>query len=696
MAITIPVWKKAPFIRFLIPLSTGIILQWNFQWPLQILWIVFGSSVTLLGISFFLTSYRLYKFTVISGVAIIILFLSLGSLLVWYKDIRNDSSSYANNYINGDEAIAILKEPIVEKANSYKAIATISAIGKNNEFKLTKGDAIIYFQKDSDVLSLDYGSQIFLASPFQQIRNAGNPAGFDYKTYCLFQGITHQVFLKKRQFTVLDKKKQSVFGRIFFPIRKKVLSLLRKNIPGEKELGLAEALLIGYKDDLDKNLVQSYSNPGVVHIIAISGLHLGLIYWLFVQVLKPLKRKNIAKWLNPVVIISGLWLFSLLAGGQPSVLRSALMFSCIVIAGSLSRKTSIYNTLAFSAFVLLCINPYWLWDVGFQLSYAAVLSIVIFMKPIYNLFFIKNKILEFIWKLNAVSIAAQLLTTPFSVYHFHQFPNFFLFTNFVAVPLSSLIVLGEIFLCVVSFIPFLALVGGKIISWLIWVMNSYIEKIESLPGSLWEGMQINIEQVVLLLIIVAGFGYWLLEKQKTGVVSAVIAVLFFISLRSSSFYHAYHQKKLIVYNIPRHQALDIINGREYFFAGDSDILSDDFLTNFYVRPSRILHRIEPAHQLPGLLREKNLIRCGSKKILLIDENYEFVKLDGRILIDVVVVSKNPKLYFSSLTRAFNIRQIVFDNSVPSWKLKYWMKDCDSLSIPYHDVNKKGAFVMNLN
>ena len=696
MAITIPVWKKAPFIRFLIPLSTGIILQWNFQWPLQILWIVFGFSVTLVGISFFLTSYRLYKFTVINGVAIIILFLSLGSLLVWYKDIRNDSSSYTNNYINGDGAVAILKEPIVEKANSYKAIATITAIGKNNEFKLTKGDAIIYFQKDSDVLSLDSGSEIFFASLFQEIKNAGNPAGFDYKRYCLFQGITHQVFLKKKEFTVLDKKKQTVFGRIFFPIRKKVLYLLRKNIPGEKELGLAEALLIGYKDDLDKNLVQSYSNTGVVHIIAISGLHLGLIYWLFVQVLKPLKRKNIAKWLNPVIIISGLWLFSLLAGGQPSVLRSALMFSCIVIAGSLSRKTSIYNTLAFSAFVLLCINPYWLWDVGFQLSYAAVLSILIFMKPIYNLFFIKNKILDFIWKLNAVSIAAQLLTTPFSVYHFHQFPNFFLFTNMVAVPLSSLIVLGEIFLCVVSFIPFVALPGGKIISWLIWVMNSYIEKIESLPGSLWKGMQISIEQVVLLLIIVAGFGYWLLEKQKAGAVSAVIALLFFISLRSSSFYRAYHQKKLIVYNIPRHEALDIINGRDYVFVGDSDILSDDFATNFYLRPSRILHRIEPAHQLAGLLKEKSLIQCGSKKILLIDKNYEFGTLTGRILIDVVVVSKNPKIYFSSLTRTFNIRQVVFDNSVPSWKLKYWMKDCDSLSIPYYDVNKKGAFVMNFN
>ena len=345
-------------------------------------------------------------------------------------------------------------------------------------------------------------------------------------------------------------------------------------------MGLAEALLIGYKDDLDKNLVQSYTNTGVVHIIAISGLHLGLIYWLFVQVLKPLKRKKISKWLNPIIIISGLWIFSLLAGGQPSVLRSAVMFSCIVLAASLSRKTSIYNTLAFSAFILLCIDPYWLWDVGFQLSYVAVLSIVIFMKPIYNLFFIKNKILDFIWKLNAVSIAAQLLTTPFSIYHFHQFPNFFLLTNFVAVPLSSIIVLGEIFLCAISFIPFLALLAGKIISWLIWVMNSYIQKIESLPWSLWGGMQINIEQTVLLIIAVAGFGYWLLEKQKAGAIAGVMGALLFICLRSSSFYQAYHQKKLIVYNIPRHQAIDIINGRDYFFVGDSDVLSDDFVSEF--------------------------------------------------------------------------------------------------------------------
>jgi ComEC/Rec2-related protein len=243
----------------------------------------------------------------------------------------------------------------------------------------------------------------------QEIKNAGNPGGFDYKRYSLFQGITHQAFLKKEGLLSWIKRSNRYLAGILFPIRKKVLSVLRTNVPGEKELGLAEALLIGYKDDLDKNLVQSYTNRRCSyyrHFRIAPGTDILVIC----QLLKPLKRKKISKWLNPVIIISGLWLFSLLAGGQPSVLRSALMFSCIVLAGSLSRKTSIYNTLAFSAFVLLCINPYWLWDVGFQLSYVAVLSIMIFMKPIYNLFFIKNKILDFIWKLNAVSIAAQLLT----------------------------------------------------------------------------------------------------------------------------------------------------------------------------------------------------------------------------------------------------------------------------------------------
>src|SRR5436190_4902543 len=529
----IHIWKNAPFIRFLIPLMTGIVLQWHLQIQLIVLWIVCGISLTILTSFFLLPFFQRYKLSAISGLAITVLFISVGGLLAWYKDIRHDENWFGRYYSNRVALVLTLQENPVEKTKSYKANASVDFILNDDTSIKTSGSLIIYFKKDSAANKLNYGSQFILKKSLQEIKNAGNPGGFDYKRYSLFQGITHQAYLKENDFVLLPGENKTRFKEFIFSTREKILNILRANIKGEKEMGLAEALLIGYKDDLDKTLVQSYSNTGVVHVIAISGLHLGLIYWLLLKLFWPLQKRRNTRWLRPVLIIAGLWLFSLLAGMQPSVIRSAVMFTCIVLGETWTRKSSIYNTLAFSAFLLLFINPYWLWDVGFQLSYIAVLSIVIFMKPIYNLFFIKNKILDSIWKLNAVSIAAQLLTTPFSIYHFHQFPNFFLLTNFVAVPLSSIIVLGEIFLCTISFVPFLGLLAGKIISWLIWVMNSYIERIEWLPWSLWGGMQINIEQAVLLIIAVSGFGYWLLEKQKAGAIVAVTGVLLFISLRSS-------------------------------------------------------------------------------------------------------------------------------------------------------------------
>ncbi|HEV8283563.1 MAG TPA: ComEC/Rec2 family competence protein [Chitinophagaceae bacterium] len=664
--------------------------------PIQIAWCLFCFSIFLSFLSFLLSNFSRYKLSAINGTAITMIFFALGSLMIWYNDIRHSAGWYGNYYKPGDFVLITLQEPPIEKTNSYKTLATVTALTETNKSIPAKGGVILYFKKDSSIPKLDFGTQIIFSKPLQEIKNAGNPGGFDYKRYNLFRGITHQAYLKRGDFSVLNKKKQTLYGKILFPIRDKVLATLRRYIRGEKEQGLAEALLIGYKDDLDKNLVQSYTNTGVVHVIAISGLHLGLIYWLLIQLLKPLRKRKISKWLTPFVIITGLWLFTLLAGGQPSVLRSAVMFTCIVLAEGFSRKTSIYNTLALSAFILLCINPFWLWDVGFQLSYAAVLSIVIFMKPIYSWFYIRNKALDFIWKMNAVSIAAQLLTTPFSIYHFHQFPNFFLFTNFLVVPISSVIVLGEIFLCAISFIPFIATLSGKTLSWLIWLMNSYVERIEALPYSLWDGIQVNITQAVLLIIIVAGFGYWLLEKQKAGAWVATFALLFFISLHSYSFYQSSHQHNLIVYNVPKHQAIDIMNGRACYFNGDSDLLADDFARNFHLKPSRIFYRVEPGDQASNSSKLKDFYQFGSKRILLIDRDIVFDSSTIQIPIDLLIISKSPKLYLKKLYQTFNFKQVVFDGSVPAWKLKYWTKDCDSLHVPYHNVNEKGAFVMNLN
>lgn len=687
-------WKKNPFIRLLLPFASGIIIQHYFQPGLPIWLISSLIMLSLLLLSGFLSLSQRMKYGFLAGVLISLLLISAGGVIAVLKDIRNDKNWFGSLYKQGDMLQVTLLEPPSEKARTYKAVASVDYIIRDGQPTRTEGKLILYFSKDSS-FNLQYGSQLLLNQGPEPVKNPGNPGSFNYRRYCLFQGITHQVFLKDSAYELLPGMKARPFKRFLFAARKSIINTIRENIPGEKEASLAEALLIGYKDDLDQSLVQSYTNTGVVHVIAISGLHLGLLYWLLSLLFRPLLKKRKTRWAGTLAIILLLWLFSLVAGAQPSILRSAVMFSCIIIGDSLSRKTTIFNTLALSAFILLCINPFWLWDVGFQLSYAAVLSIVVFFRPVYNLLYIKNKLLDAAWKLTAVTLAAQLLTLPISIFHFHQVPLLFLFTNFLAVPLSSIILLAELFLCSISFISPVAMFAGKITAWLIWVMNTYIEKIESLRFSLWDGLQVSFIQTIFLLAFIAFAGYWFIEKNSKAFLIALCSLLVFAVLRSQSFIDSDQQQKIIVYNVPRRSAIDFVNGRDYRFIGDSTLLYDDFARNFHLKPARVLYRLSENNNLPDFLQSGNCISFYGKRILLINETTRFLPAMPQQEIDLLVLSGNPKLYFTTLAKTFTISQVVFDGSVPAWKSRYWKKDCDSLHIQWHDVSADGAFVMNL-
>ncbi len=688
--------KKAPFIRLLLPLIAGIILQWRLQLPViwsTVLLIIAGIFTIAL---FALPLFKKFQLGWLTGFTVSISFAALGSLLAWMQDIRNHQNWLGNYYQPAQALIVTLQEDPIQKKKSYKALASAKWLHDDGSIKKVKGDLIIYFQKDSVITNFKYGQQLVFQKELQSIQNAGNPGGFDYKRFCLFQDITHQVYLKSNEFILLPGKDANWFKQFLIDTRHLVISILRRNIVGEKETGLAEALLIGYKDDLDKNLVQAYTRTGVVHVIAISGLHLGMIYLILVSLLKPLKRNPKTKWVAPVIIVLFLWLFTLLAGAQPSVLRSALMFTCIVLGENFSRKTSIYNTLSLSAFILLCINPYYLWDVGFQLSYAAVLSIVIFMQPIYKSIYIKNKLLDNFWKLNAVTISAQILTIPVSVYHFHQFPNLFLLSNFITVPLSGLILYGEILLCAVSFIPMVAKGIGFILTALIKFMNGYVERIDAIPFSLWDGLQISLAQSGLMIIIIAGFSYWLFQKSKSAFGLGVISLLVFFILHGISYYEAKKQEKLIVYNVPGLPAIDFIKGQNAFFTGDEAILKDEFILNFHLKPSRIYHRVNHADYDISRQQTARFFEYGSRKIVMIQSSIKNIDTTIKVPVDLMIISGKSFLDVPSLLKAFNVKQMVMDGSVPAYSINRWKPFLDQHQVPYHHVVEKGAFVFNPN
>jgi competence protein ComEC len=688
------IWKEAPFVRLLIPFLAGIIIQWHGHTNAIIGWVLLmGSSIFLSVFSFSLSSKFAFKGWI--GCSIHVLIASVGMLITFHADLRNHPNRASKYYSVGNTIITSIEEPPSEKSNSFRALASVQAlIRSNGVMKVSKGNILIYFEKDIQSSAVQYGDQLMFFKSLQPIKNSGNPGSFDFQAYCALRGIYHQVYLKPGEYVTMKIKNDNVLKKFLFQIRGFVISILKKYIHGSKEAGLAEAMLIGYKDDLDKHLAQAYAATGVVHIIAISGLHLGLIYWLLNLLTKPLDQLKRLRYIKPLIIITGLWLFSFAAGASPSVLRAALMFTCIVIGNSLSKKTSIYNSLAASAFLLLCINPFWLWHAGFQLSYAAVLSIVIFMKPIYNSLLFNNKLIDKLWQLIAVTLAAQILTTPICLYQFHQFPTLFLFTNLLAVPLSSIILFVEILLCSFAWLPPIAEIIGWSLLQSIRFLNNFVEHTGQLPFAVWQGLQLNFSQVVLLYAAIAGFTSWWLQKNKRALIAAHSFLLIFSIIRAYSFYQASQQQEIIVYNIPKTQAIDFIAGRKCFFKGDSALLQDESQVNFHLQPSRILHRIKTVEHLQASPGAANFFPFGKMSVLLIDSNMRLQNPARKIKADIIILSKNAAVGINDIANAFDCQQIVIDASNSFGSISRWKKDCERAGIACHVVGEQGAFVLS--
>ncbi len=694
----IPVWKKAPFLRLLIPVIIGILLQWYIQFD----WEQILLAAVCFAIAF--TAFQLlplvlrFKFQTLQGFLINLLLVVLGLFITYQKDIRHRENWFGNIYHDSDYIIATINEPLLEKNKSYKAEAVVDNILHNETVKNTAGKIIIYFEKDSaNELSLKYGDKILISKKLQEIRNSGNPGAFNYQRYSAFRQIFHNVFLKKNDWLLLDGKNINPFNQFLFTARRNVLNILQKNMQGhDDQLAIAEALLIGYTQDLDKDLVQAYSNTGVVHIIAISGMHLALIYVMLVWIFNKMPFIRKSKIIKVIFILSCLWLFSLLTGGAASILRSAVMFSCIVIGENFGRKTSIYNSLAASAFILLCYNPYFLWDVGFQLSYLAVLGIVIFQKPIYHLLYIKNKWVNKLWALVSVSLAAQIFTFPVCIYYFHQFPTLFLFTNIIMVPLSSLILFVEIFLIALAWMPFVGSLIGKLTWWLVWLMNKIILWFNDLPFALWDRISASVASTLILYAFIVCAGYWLLNKSKTALRLSLLLLLGFVILTGYTKWQTAIQQKLIVYNVPQHQSIDFINGNTYKFIGDSVLLADGMLQNFHLKSGRIALQLnKKVDSIPALHQNNHLYQFNNKKILLIDQTIVFQPAEQKINIDYIIISKNQKLYIPQLAQVFNCNQFIFDGSNSLWKIAKWKKDCEQLHLRCYSVSEEGAFIMDL-
>lgn len=696
----IPLWKNAPFTRLILPFAAGIILQWYLPFPLPAILVSLFSFTGSFLLFFLLPLSLRFKLLPVQGFMLHLVLVSFGLLITRQKDIRHDKAWYGHHNKEGSYLLVRIDEPLTEKNRSFKANGYVEAVMHDNEMTACNGKLLLYFSKDSFQNDLKYGDRVFLRKDLQEIKNSGNPGAFNYRQYAAFQQTFHHVFLKENDWVKVQgiSGSGSRFRRFIFDAREYVLSVLRKRVEGAKdELGIAEVLLIGYTNDLDKDLVQAYSNTGVVHVIAISGMHLGLIYvlllWLFARI--PFLKKF--KWTQAILVLACLWIFSLLTGGAASVIRSAVMFTFITLGKTIfSRPSSVFSSLAASAFVMLCFNPYYLWDVGFQLSYLAVTGIVVLQKPVYNCFYIKNKWMDKVWQLMAVSISAQLLTFPVCIYYFHQFPNLFLITNVIAVPLSAIILYAEIALVALWGLPLAGPWLGKLVGGLVWIMNKAILWMNDLSFAVWDRIPATAASTWLLYAIVAAFSAWGMSKNKTWFKTALACFLVFATQAVYQKWRVATQQKIIVYHVPRHQAIDFIDGSGYQFVGDSILLKDGLLQNFHLKPGRILLQVNEHRHPPAVIFTRHpFYQFAGKRVVLVDAPLQTALPGVKTDVDLVILSKNARLSIIELEKIFNCRQYVFDASNPAWKIEKWQQECRELEIQSHSVPGQGAFVLDI-
>lgn len=685
-------WFKYPFIRLLMPFMLGIWLSFTYlnlsKNEVKLLLI----AVIFLGIVVFViaSAVKNYQYRWLFGVLLNLHLILIGVAIVHIRndDLESDSDVWG----------ARLTENPAEKEKSVKVIL---------EMQSNVGLVMAYLEKNERSLSLRYGDVIVFHERPKLVEPPMNPEQFDYKKYLARKGISYQVYLKNDSW---EKLKESRVNRLYafsYRLRDFLLETMRNLGVDGDEYSVAAAILLGYDDTMPTELRQKYVAAGSMHILCVSGMHVGVIFMVFSNMLGFLdKRKRWQNLLKQSLLLLLIWFYALLAGLAPSILRSTIMLSFVILGDMLKRNGILLNSLAASAFLLLCIDPSNLFNVGFLLSYCAVIGIVTLQKPIYNLLYIKPKFLDKLWEMTAVTLAAQIATAPFSIYYFHQFPTYFWLSNLFMGPISTVVITGGMVMLLIFFIPYINIGVAFCVKWLIYAMNLIVSWIENLPLSIVKGLYINNVEFACLLIALLLLMLVIEHKKKRLFFGMLSMLLIFSVSQLTRAVMQRRQMSMTVYSINKNTAIDFVCGNEHLMLCDTVLENDPSLLSFSVENNLVREGVfsngtilsvnSTEFENMYLKKKTNIISFGGKTIGIFDKQSSFgVKMPYRPHLDYYLVIGKQNVDIERLLNCYVIDLLIIDGSVPYYLSQKIIKKAQESGLAYHDVKSDGAFVVSL-
>ncbi len=591
-------FNEFPFLRYAFFFISGVLL-YPWSGPLLkgtiLFWLVL-SYVFYLALVFFnlRKKYPVFK-VLIPSFAYLILFL-MGQFFSFQKDL----SHHADHLINSGKVEAYLAKVLEHdqpKPNSTGNAVEVLAVKKGKDTQPAKGKVLIYHRSEEPLLP---GSLILVKGHPGRLEEPSNPAAFNYASFMAKKQVYFSHFIGN-DFEILPTKTKSDWSLKINDLRAFLEEKIEVYIQTPASAQIAKALLIGQKEDLETGLSEAYVTAGAMHVLAVSGLHVGIIYGFFFLFWKPHRSKGFVRVLLLGFIVMVIWLYALITGMSPSVMRAATMFSLMAIAQMKFRNPSIFNPLALSAMVLVMFDPFIVFSVGFQLSYIALTGILLFQPLISRIWIPNQRWLQYFWEITAVGLAAQLATFPLSIHYFHVFPTYFLFSNLFAIPGAFLVMAAGIPFLLLSTFDGLGFLLGQVVDFIVNCLNNSVFTLQYLPFSRLENLHFQLPEMLLIWTFLF-FLYFLIEDRAKIQFTVILVVMFLFSFyRIGWFWKNFQKEELLVYAVEEGLAVD------YFSKGQVYSFTDDVKDNdlkYAVLPFRIQSRATRNRPLLGEIGNK--------------------------------------------------------------------------------------------
>jgi competence protein ComEC len=672
-----------PLTRITIGFVVGILFAYNYKPGIDLVFTLLFVLSAVLVLAFKVSRKQKIK-PMCFGLATYFLAFGIGvsTQLIHTESFRKNNYIHSQAIFDKPHTLSVtIREKLKFSSYNDRYIAIVNQIDDS----LKTGKILLNIKKDNLNLPIEVGGHLQLNNSLYKNSPPKNPNQFDYSAYLERSQIYAQIYESS-----FDIKMGSFITKDVWyytsKLRTRIIQNLEKNKFNKSELAVAVALLLGQKQEISPEIIHDYQFAGAVHILAVSGLHVGIILLILNFLLKPLPNTRRGSFIKLFIVLSSLFSFALIAGLSPSVLRSVTMFSFVAIGMYLRRGTYIYHTLLVSALLILLFKPSFLFEVGFQLSYLALFFILWLQPLLAQLWSPKNKIVNYFWQILTVSFAAQIGVFPLSIFYFHQFPGLFFVTNLVVIPfLSVLMPLGVVVMVLAAFniIPqFLS----QLLEWGIMIMNKIINFIASFEQFIIQEIPFNWQFLLSVYLLIFTIIIWFKKPSFNRLVIALIAI---IGIQVSYFNTQWiiqTKRELVIFHSKKKSLVVERNG-ENVIAYSNDTLLNTLSKN-KILSAYLLGNFS---HLSSNKELENLLYFEGNKILILDSLGVY---PPSIRPDIVLLTQSPKINLERLLLTIHPKSVVADASNYRNLQKAWAATCLKEKIPFHATDEKGFYRLN--